>query len=239
MSQYTYGRNSVLASLKAENVEKIYLQEGFDFSPILQEISRQKLDIFYVSKKKLEVMVGEKHQGVVAEVKDFDYADLEQVIKQNDSKKDAVILILDELNDPHNFGAIIRSADAFNIAGIIIKKDRQVRVTPTVTKVATGAENYVPIMMVTNLAQAIDKLKANGYWVVGADGNSDKTIHDSKYDFKVALIIGSEGYGISRLILSKCDFIYKIPMLGHVNSLNASVATGIILSTIRAKQSYL
>lgn len=239
MSQYTYGRNSVLASLKAENVEKIYLQEGFDFSPILQEISRQKLDIFYVSKKKLEVMVGEKHQGVVAEVKDFDYADLEQVIKQNESKKDAVILILDELNDPHNFGAIIRSADAFNIAGIIIKKDRQVRVTPTVTKVATGAENYVPIMMVTNLAQAIDKLKANGYWVVGADGNSDKTIHDSKYDFKVALIIGSEGYGISRLILSKCDFIYKIPMLGHVNSLNASVATGIILSTIRAKQSYL
>lgn len=239
MSQYTYGRNSVLASLKAENVEKIYLQEGFDFSPILQEISGQKLDIFYVSKKKLEVMVGEKHQGVVAEVKDFDYADLEQVIKQNESKKDAVILILDELNDPHNFGAIIRSADAFNIAGIIIKKDRQVRVTPTVTKVATGAENYVPIMMVTNLAQAIDKLKANGYWVVGADGNSDKTIHDSKYDFKVALIIGSEGYGISRLILSKCDFIYKIPMLGHVNSLNASVATGIILSTIRAKQSYL
>jgi 23S rRNA (guanosine2251-2'-O)-methyltransferase len=239
MSQYTYGRNSVLASLKAENVEKIYLQEGFDFSPILQEISRQKLDIFYVSKKKLEVMVGEKHQGVVAEVKDFDYADLEQVIKQNESKKDAVILILDELNDPHNFGAIIRSADAFNIAGIIIKKDRQVRVTPTVTKVATGAENYVPIMMVTNLAQAIDKLKANGYWVVGADGNSDKTIQDSKYDFKVALIIGSEGYGISRLILSKCDFIYKIPMLGHVNSLNASVATGIILSTIRAKQSYI
>lgn len=237
MSQYTYGRNSVLASLKAGNVDKIYLQEGFDFAPLLNEISRQKLDVLFVNKKKLEQMVGEKHQGVVAEVKDYNYAGLDGVLKKVETQKNPLILLLDEINDPHNFGAIIRSADAFNVSAIIIKKDRQVRVTPTVMKVATGAENYVPIVLVTNLNQAIDKLKDHGFWLVGAEGSGVKTIYESNYDFKTAIVIGSEGSGISRLTLAKCDYIFKIPMLGHVNSLNASVATGIILSTIRAKQS--
>lgn len=239
MPQYEYGRNNVLASIKEDNTTKIYLQEGFDFKPILDEISKQKLHVFYVSKKKLELLVGPNHQGIVAEVKEYDYADLEGVLKRLDNDQRSLILILDEINDPHNFGAIIRSADAFNVGAIIIKKDRQVRVTPTVTKVATGAQNYVPIVLVTNLNQTINLLKDRGFWVVAADGKGDKTIHDSKYDFKTALVIGSEGYGISRLVLDKCDFIFKIPMLGHVNSLNASVATGIILSTIRARQTYL
>lgn len=237
--QLDYGRNSVLASLKERNVLRLYLLEGFDFKPILDEISKQKVTISYVNKKKLEQMVGPKHQGVVAEVKDYQYADFDATINKLKQDSNALVLILDELSDPHNFGAIIRSADAFKVGAIIIKKDRQVLVTPTVTKVATGAQNYVPIILVTNIRQALDKLKEHGFWVVAADGQGDKTIYDLKYDIKTALIIGSEGYGISKNILSNSDFIVKIPMLGHVNSLNASVATGIILSTIRAKQTYL
>ncbi len=239
MSEFEYGRNSVLASIKQGNTKRIYLQENFNFKPILQEISRQKMDVFYVAKHKLDAMVGPKHQGIVAEVKDFQYADLHTVIADLSTHENSLVLILDEINDPHNFGAMIRSADAFNVGAIIIKKDRQVRVTPVVSKVATGAQNFVPIILVTNLSQTIKTLKDNGFWIVGADGSSDKTIYDSRYDFKTALVIGSEGYGISRLVLDQCDFIFKIPMLGHVNSLNASVATGIILSTIRGKQTYL
>lgn len=237
--QYDYGRNSVLASLKEHNVLKVYLQEGFDFKPILEEISKQKVTALTVNKKKLEQLVGPKHQGVVAEVKDYNYADFDATIKKIKEEKNSLILILDELNDPHNFGAIIRSADAFKVGAIIIKKDRQVLVTPTVTKVATGAQNYVPIILVTNIRQTLEKLKDNGYWIVAADGKGDKSIYDLKYDFPTALIIGSEGYGISKINLDNSDFIVKIPMLGHVNSLNASVATGIILSAIRAKQTYL
>lgn len=239
MPQYEYGRNSVLASIKEGNTSKIYLQEGFDFRPIIDEINKLKLDVFYVSRKRLDALVGPKHQGIVAEVKDYDYADLAGVLKRLETDNRALVLILDEINDPHNFGAIIRNADAFNVGAIIIKKDRQVRVTPVVTKVATGAQNFVPIVLVTNINQTINTLKEHGFWVVAADGKGDKTIYDDQYDFKTALVIGSEGYGISRLVLDKCDFIYQIPMLGHVNSLNASVATGIILSTIRARQTYL
>lgn len=239
MAQLDYGRNSVLASLKEHNVIKLYLAEDFNFKPILDEISRQNLDVFYVNKKKLEQLVGPKHQGIVAEVKEYVYHDLEVELKKQSQNERSLILVLDELNDPHNFGAIIRSADAFNVAMIIIKKDRQVLVTPTVTKVATGAQNYVPIVMVTNISQTLKRLQKEGYWIVGADGKGDKTIHELKYDFKTALVIGSEGYGISRLNLDNCDFVVKIPMLGHVNSLNASVATGIILCTIRAIQTYL
>lgn len=238
MAQYEYGRNNVLASIIAQNTTKIYLQEGFNFKPILDEISRQNLDIFYVPKKQLDFLVGPKHQGIVAETKEYDYANFDTVLRKLDNDNRALILVLDEINDPHNFGAIIRSADAFNVGAIVIKKDRQVRVTPTVTKVATGAQNYVPIVMVPNINQALMTLKDRGFWIVGADGKATKTIYEEKYDFKTVLVIGSEGYGISRLVLDKCDFVYKIPMLGSVNSLNASVATGIILSTIRAKQTY-
>lgn len=239
MSQFDYGRNSVLASLKEGNVVKVYLQEGFDFKAILDELSKQKLDVLFVSKRKLEQLVGPKHQGVVAEVKDFVYQDLDRVLVNLNQNPRALILVLDEINDPHNFGAIIRSADAFNVGAIIIKKDRQVQVTPTVAKVATGAQNYVPIVVVTNISQTLKKLQDQGFWVVGADGKGDQSIHQLKYDFKTALVIGSEGYGISRLNLEKCDYIVRIDMLGRVNSLNASVATGIILNTIRAKQTYL
>ena len=239
MSEFEYGRNNVLASIKSGNALKIYLQEGFNFQPILNEISVQNVGFSYVSKKKLEQLVGDNHQGVVAEVKDYNYANLDTVLKELEGDPRALVLVLDEINDPHNFGAIIRSADAFNVGAIIIKKDRQVRVTPTVAKVATGAQNYVPIIMVTNINQTLATLKDRGYWVVGADGKGEKSINDSKYDFKTVLVIGSEGYGISRITLDKCDFIYRIEMMGHVNSHNASVATGIILSTIRTKQTYL
>ena len=149
---------------------------------------------------------------------------------KNDDK--CIVLILDEINDPGNFGAIIRTCDAFGVKGIIIKKHNQVMVNATVSKTSTGAINHMKIAQVANLSQAIEKLKENGFWIVGTDGSANTRHNDLKYDFKTALIIGSEGHGVSPLILRRCDYVTKIEMVGHVNSLNASVACAIFLAQI-------
>lgn len=175
------------------------------------------------------------HQGVVLEVKPFEYSDLTSIINISKKKEHPLVLILDEIEDPHNFGAIIRSADAFGVDGIVIKKQNQVPVTMTVSKVSTGAIEFVRIAQVANLSVAIEKLKENGYWIYSADGSGNDDYQNIKYDGPVALVVGSEGRGISRLVLKNSDFIIKIPMSGHVNSLNVSVATGILLSRIRNK----
>ena len=144
-----------------------------------------------------------------------------------------MLLILDGIEDPHNFGAILRSADIFKVSAVIISKHNQIPLNSTVAKTSAGAINYVPVCLVNNLNQAIDKLKAEGYWVVSSDGNADTYYTDLKYDFKTALVMGSEGFGGSKLGLKNSDYSIKIPMHGKVNSLNASVAAGILLANIR------
>lgn len=239
MANYEYGRNSVRASIEAGIVKELFLLNGFDFLPILDLLKNSKIKATYMDRRSLSNLVKtENHQGIVALTSTYNYDSLDNIIAKAKNKKDPLILLLDEIQDPHNFGAIIRSADAFGVDGIIIKKDRQVEVTATVIKVATGAQNYVPIAQVSNLNNAISKLKDNGFWVVSTDGNAKSTISSLEYNFPVALIIGSEGAGISRLVIANSDFLVKIPMEGHVNSLNASVATGIILSAIRIKQEH-
>lgn len=239
MANYEYGRNSVRASIEAGIVKELFLLNGFDFLPILDLLKNSKIKATYMDRRSLSNLVKtENHQGIVALTSTYNYDSLDDIIAKAKNKKDPLILLLDEIQDPHNFGAIIRSADAFGVDGIIIKKDRQVEVTATVIKVATGAQNYVPIAQVSNLNNAISKLKDNGFWVVSTDGNAKSTISSLEYNFPVALIIGSEGAGISRLVIANSDFLVKIPMEGHVNSLNASVATGIILSAIRIKQEH-
>ena len=144
--------------------------------------------------------------------------------------------MLDGINDPHNLGAILRSADAFGADGVIVKKHGQAPLNATVAKVSTGAIDFVPVCQVTNLTQTINELKKNGYWVVSSDGSAKMDLNDIDYKFPTVLVVGSEGEGISRLILENSDYITKINMVGHVNSLNASVACAIYLSTIHYKR---
>ena len=229
-----YGRNPLMSFIDSGKVKKLYLQQGFSDKKILSAIEKAHLMPIYVDAQTLNSLArGGAHQGVVAEIKPFEYSSLKEIISFSKTKKNPLILILDEINDPHNFGAIIRSADAFSVDGIIIKSRGQVAVNMTVSKVSTGAINYVKIAQVNNLVNAIKELKDNGYWVYAADGLGKDDYNSLKYDGPIALVMGSEGFGISNLVLRNSDFVIKIPMTGHVNSLNVSVATGILLSRIR------
>ena len=166
------------------------------------------------------------HQGYGANIENFNNYALEEVINPN---KQQLFLILDKLNDPNNLGAIIRSCDAFSVDAIIIPNKNSVGITDTVVKVSTGAIFHVPVVTVSNINQTIDKLKKNNFWVIGTDAHAKQSISEIKNDRNLALVIGSEGYGISNLVSKNCDYLVKIPMTGHVNSLNASVSAGIMI----------
>ena len=226
-----YGINSVRNSLRGQNVKKLYLLKNFSNKDIVNEARKQKLEVVYVDKKEMDAMMKDRvHQGVVAEVIDFKTYSLKEVMSE---KQDSVLVILDELNDPHNLGAILRSADIFKAEGVIFKKDNQVPLNGVVAKVSTGAINFVKCCEVTNLTRTIKELKENGYWVVGLDGTAKLEVKDCFKDRKLAIVVGSEGYGISKLVRENCDLIVKIPQFGHINCLNASVACSIMLYEIR------
>lgn len=229
-----YGRNPVKEALRAKRVSSIFISESFNDKEILELIKLQKIVAKIVSNTELDSKTHGVHQGVMAIVKPYEYLDLESLIHKTKDKKIPVVVILDGINDPHNMGAILRSCDVFDVSGVIIPKYNQVPLNATVAKTSAGAINFVPVCMVGNLNQAIEKLKENGFWIVSSDGSGDKSYADLKYDFPVALVIGSEGNGVSKLVLKNSDYIVKIPQSGHVNSLNASVATGILLSRIRS-----
>lgn len=196
-------------------------------------IKDSHLPVVYKNNNELDKMVDGVHQGIIAEIKDYEYYSLEYILDSANKKEKPVIVMLDGINDTHNLGAILRSADVFDVSGIIIGKHNQVPLNATVAKSSAGAINYVPVCLVTNLNQTISKLKENGYWIVSTDGSGNINYQDLKYDFKVVLVIGSEGNGVSKLVLKNSDYVIKIPQFGHVNSLNASVATGILLAKIR------
>ena len=231
-SSIIYGKNAVMEALKTNRVTKLFLTEGFSDKKILDNINK-KIDVKYISLKEMNNICDGVHQNCAAEIKPYEYLDLEGLINIANKKKDPIILMLDGIEDTHNLGAILRCADVFDVAGIIIPKHNQISLNSTVAKTSAGAINYVPVCQVSNLNNSIEKLKAEGYWIVSSDGEGSTFYNDLKYDFKTVLVIGSEGFGISKLVLKNSDYIVKIPMLGKVNSLNASVATGILLSYIR------
>lgn len=233
-ANYIFGRLPVINALESGKALKAYLQKGFSDERIISLCNNNKIQVMYVEADKLSNLSRNgNHQGVVLEVKPFEYSDLASIINVAKKKENPLIVILDEIEDPHNFGAILRSCDAFGVDGILIKSRNQVLVTSTVAKVSTGAIEYLRIAQVSNLSAAISKLKENGFWIYAADGSGKDDYQKLDYKGPVALIVGSEGRGISRLVLDNSDFIIKIPMFGHVNSLNVSVATGILLSRIR------
>ncbi|MGI6713650.1 MAG: 23S rRNA (guanosine(2251)-2'-O)-methyltransferase RlmB [Bacilli bacterium] len=237
MKTFLYGRNAVRSRLINNQVYKLFIRNNFQDQEILILAKEQGIDIEFCQNSVLNEMVkSDKHQGVVALIERFAYTPLDDLIAYSKSQSKPFLLLLAGLEDPHNLGAIARTADAFSVDGIIIPKDRSVQVTGAALKVATGAFDFVKVSQVTNLNQTLTTLKKAGYWIVGAEGESDTNYMDLSYDFPLVLIIGSEGKGVPKLLLKNSDYRVKIPMTGHVNSLNASVATAILIAGIIQKR---
>lgn len=229
-----YGRNVAKEILKNnKKVEKIILNENFDDKEILSMIENNKILIERLGKKEFSRFDKYSHQGIILYIEDFKYVPVEEFIKKDNS----VVVILDHLEDPHNLGAIIRTCEAAGVDGIVIPKDRSVEVNSTVMKTSAGALENVKIAQVVNLKQTIEKLKDNGFWIVGTDMDNSTDYRNIDYSGKIGLVIGSEGFGMTKNVKESCDFIAKIPMYGKVNSLNASVAAGIMIyEVIRSKK---
>ena len=237
------GRNAVLEVLKSgRDIEKIIVQKGNvegtirrivgiakEKGVVVQEVVKQKLD---------EMSQTKNHQGVIAIVSEHEYADVEDIINSAESKGEKpFIIILDNITDPHNLGAIIRTAECAGAHGVIIPKRRSVGLTAVVGKTSAGAIEYMPVARVTNIARTIDDLKSRGIWVACADMGGDDYF-DTSLDGALALVIGSEGEGVSRLVKEKCDFTVSIPMYGKISSLNASVAAALLMYEAVRQRNY-
>lgn len=231
------GINPVIEILenKEKNIEKIEIYEGIKedkLNLIRKKASDRNIRLQFI-KKKLE-----NSQGVVAYVSSYDYyREIGEFLEKIAAKEKDIILILDGVQDPRNFGAIIRSAEIFGISGIIIPEKNSVKINETVVKTSTGAIEYVDIVKVVNISDTIRSLKKLGYWVYGAEGDGSKNYNEEKYPNKTVIVLGSEGFGIRKKVKENCDILIKIPMYGKINSLNVSVAGGIILSEV-AKSIY-
>lgn len=226
------GRNAVTELLKSgREIEYVMTAKGAGGSlkPIIAQCKERGIVVKEIPKQKLDMKLqGVNHQGVAAVAACAKYAELSEIIEKANGVQNPIILVLDEIEDPHNLGAIIRTAEAANVSGIIIPKRRSAGLNSTVAKVAAGAVEYVPVARVSNISAAVDELKSAGFWVYGADMDG-QSLYDTDISGKIALVIGSEGHGISRIVREKCDFIISIPMFGQINSLNASVAAGVIV----------
>ncbi|MCM1371307.1 MAG: 23S rRNA (guanosine(2251)-2'-O)-methyltransferase RlmB [Clostridium sp.] len=220
---YIYGKNVVKELPEKIKIKNAYLYKQFNDKEIIDKLKSKNVKIDYLEKYELDKIVDSEHQGVILKIDDYNYYDIDNIIKDN-----ALIIILDHIMDPHNFGAIIRTAEAAGVDGIIIPKDRSVSVNSTVVKVSAGAIWNTKIVRVTNISNTIEYMKKKGFWIVGTDMLG---INYTQIDYKgnIVLVIGNEGDGISKLVKEKCDFIASIPMKGKINSLNASVSTGIMI----------
>ena len=230
------GINAVYESLKSSRVKKLYLEEGFSNQRIIELAKKQKINLVYLSKKEFLKFNNENNQGCVAETLPFKTYTLSEILSDCDVKKNPIVVILDELNDPHNLGAILRSSDVFNVSAIIYKNRNSVSLNETVAKVSAGAINYVKCCEVTNLNQTIATLKEHKFWVIGLAGEADVDLKSIPKDCPLCVVVGSEGYGISRLVRENCDLMVKISMQGHVSCLNASVSCAIVLYEISTRK---
>ena len=227
------GRNAVLETFRSgRSVDRLYVLDGCQDGPvktIMREARKQKTVINYVEKSRLDHLSETgKHQGVIAIAAAYEYSTVEQMLENARSRGEAPFLILlDGIEDPHNLGAIIRTANQAGAHGVIIPKRRAVGLTATVAKASAGALNYTPVARVTNLVSTMESLKKEGLWFVCADMGGT-SMYDLDLKGSIGLVIGSEGEGVSRLVRETCDFIAAIPMKGEINSLNASVAAGIL-----------
>lgn len=239
--EYLIGRRAIHEALKAGRpINKLLVQDGLingSLSEIIGAVRAQGAFVQTVSRQKLDELTNKAaHQGLLAYIAAKDYVELEDIIERAKSKKPGIILVLDGIVDPQNFGAILRSADGAGVAGVVIPKRRAVPLTGTVAKISAGAIEHVPVARVANLSQAIVELKDNGYWIVGADASAKENYWQMDLTGPIVIVVGSEGSGISRLVAEHCDFLVKLPMRGQLSSLNASVATAVLLyETVRQR----
>ncbi|MCR8636325.1 MULTISPECIES: 23S rRNA (guanosine(2251)-2'-O)-methyltransferase RlmB [Paenibacillus] len=233
--EFLAGKHSVLEALRSgRTINKIWIAENAQkqlTQPIVAEAKQNGVIVQFADKRKLDQMVDNiQHQGVVAQVAAYDYVEVEDILAIAQSRnEEPFILILDEIEDPHNLGSILRTADCTGVHGVIIPKRRSVGLTATVSKTSAGAVEYVAVARVTNLAQTIELLKERGVWIAGADVAAQQPVYQTNLNMPLALVIGNEQKGMGRLIKEKCDFLLKLPMFGHVNSLNASVAASVLM----------
>ncbi len=237
-----FGRNNVIEALKSDRqIDKLFVAEngGGSIGKIISLASEKRIPIIRMSTSKLDSKFpGENHQGVAAAVAVRDYATVEDILELAKNRGEApFIIVADEIADPHNLGAIIRSAECFGAHGVIISKRRAVGLTASVEKAAGGALNYLPVARVNNLASAVEMLKEKGVWVYCCDMDGENTYFEQDYSGAVALVVGSEGSGVSPLIKKKCDFVVRIPMRGKVPCLNASVAASVVMQEISKNRS--
>lgn len=222
---YVYGKNVAVEILKKnEKIDKIYISQNFNDEFIKSAIQKRKIYTEILTKKELDKLAKGNHQGIIISVPNYEYHELDELL----IKENPFLVILDHLEDPHNLGAIIRTSEAAEVDGIIIPKNRSVSVNSTVMKTSAGAAQNMKIALVTNLKHTIETLKKKGFWIVGTDMEGTR-FDQLDYRGKIAIIIGNEGNGMSRLTKENCDFIASIPMYGKINSLNASVAAGIMI----------
>ena len=227
------GRNAVREAFRAgKTIDRLFVQDGLKDGPVMDLIRRaKKADalVDYVQKDRLDQMSETgRHQGVIAQIAAYEYAEVEDVLKKDQDKGvGAFVCRLDEISDPHNLGAIIRTANLCGAHGLIIPKRRAVGLTATVAKASAGAIHYTPVARVNNMAQTIEELKKEGLWFVCADMDGE-VMYDLNLTGPIGVVIGAEGSGVGRLVKEKCDFIASIPMKGDIDSLNASVAAGVL-----------
>ena len=229
------GRNAVLELLESgKDINKIFVEKGEkhgSINKILAKAKERKVIIVEKDKKQMKEMAQvENYQGVIAIVPPFEYCEIEDILEEaKDRNEEPFILILDGIEDPHNLGAIIRTAETAGVHGIVIPKRRAASVNSTVNKVSAGATEHMKIARVNNITETIKFLKKNDVWICGTDMNTKQYYYQENYKIPIAIVIGSEGFGISRLVKENCDFMVKIPMKGKITSLNASVSAGIII----------
>ncbi|GKV66349.1 MULTISPECIES: 23S rRNA (guanosine(2251)-2'-O)-methyltransferase RlmB [unclassified Sporosarcina] len=235
------GRNPVVEALRSgRQLNKIWVAEGVNkksIGEIMKLAKEAGVVIQTAPKQKLDGMTELTHQGIVASVAAYDYAELDDLFEvAKNRQEDPFFIILDELEDPHNLGSILRTADAAGAHGIIIPKRRSVGLTGIVAKASTGAIEHVPVVRVNNLSQTVDDLKKRNIWIAGTDASNSTDYRRMDATLPLAVIIGSEGKGMSRILREKCDFLYSLPMTGHVTSLNASVAAALLMYEVLRKR---
>jgi 23S rRNA (guanosine2251-2'-O)-methyltransferase len=235
ISDQVEGRNSVLELLESDNdINKLYVQSGEKHGAIIKIIAKakeRKIVISEIDKNKLDQMSEtHNHQGVIAIVPPYNYSSVEEILELAKSKNEKpFVIICDGIEDPHNLGSIIRTAECVGAHGVIIPKRRSAAVNATVNKTSAGAVAYVKVARVTNLNDTIKELQDNGVWIYGTDMDGTDNYNEVKYDSGVGIVVGSEGFGMSRLVKENCDFLIRIPMAGKINSLNASVSASIVM----------
>lgn len=233
--EYLAGKHPVMEAMRAGRaMNKIFLSNQAQrhlVQAIMEEAKARGIVVQQVDKRKLDQLAPDtQHQGVVAQVAAAAYADVDDLLERARTRgEDALIVLLDELEDPHNLGSVLRTADCTGVHGVIVPKRRSAGLTAVVAKTSAGAVEHVPVARVSNLVQTMEKLKEAGLWIAGADAGAPDSFYRTKLTGPLAIVIGNEGKGLSRLVREKCDFILSLPMVGQINSLNASVAAGVIL----------